>query len=862
MPPGEAVPGWRVVLQQQSTASHHRWVTRASGPLARDRSTAVFELAWAASRLRAARTIILRVEVLSGRRLVVQSGVRRVTVRPLVSVNAVVRHGTVELPGRVVMSTTGDPSATQTVVLAPGAHTPPVGGVLLADPSAAAPEGVLGVVTSSHRLAGGTAVLRTRPAALSEAFSAFSATLGGTLAELSSPQGTGARVADTATFTCDGHGAITHTFAVSLSDFDVSGQLEATAIAPFIELSVWAAPRVTIAVTASGSTHCESHFKPITRQLRGPLFISLQPIVTLDADGSVTMTYTWHPFFLYQFSRGQHNDHDTREFFNHGTPTLSAQVHAKAQVELAVDLSVAKRVGIGGSLGPHVDATATAHLIPPPGQACLNATAAVHYGLYVFADVFVKRWTFDLASGDFLKRTIFDGCTTPGVGREEPPKGGGEEHSGGGAGGGGEGGTTKGGSVTLSGVGETPCALRSDGNIACWGSNQFGQLGDGSSVGPETCFGNPCSRTPVAVTGITNATRISSGGAAACAVLADGTIDCWGSNLRGGLGDGTTTNSPTPVKVLTITDATAISTNGYTACALLSTGGIQCWGDNGYGQLGDGSTTNSAVPVTVKGITTAAAIFVDSNQTCALLTGGSVECWGNNEVGQLGDGTTTSSALPVTVSGVTTATTFSNGGESPCVLLIGGSIECWGAGFSGQLGDGSPPSYSATPVTVAGVTTATAISQAGEDACALLLDGSIKCWGANNHSQLGTGTAASPETCFGSPCSTIPVTVAGITTATAIDALGACARLSSGVVMCWGYNEYGQLGDGSKEDAPTPQLAEGITTAAAIGAGGAETCAVLSDGSIDCWGRNEQGELGTGSSALASPTPAKVPGFP
>jgi len=80
--------------------------------------------------------------------------------------------------------------------------------------------------------------------------------------------------------------------------------------------------------------------------------------------------------------------------------------------------------------------------------------------------------------------------------------------------------------------------------------------------------------------------------------------------------------------------------------------------------------------------------------------------------------------------------------------------------------------------------------------------------------------------------------------------------------MCWGYNEYGQLGDGSKEDASTPQPAEGITTAAAIGAGGFETCALLSDGSIDCWGRNEQGELGTGSSALASPTPAKVPGFP
>jgi hypothetical protein len=442
IPQGEATPGWRVVLQQQSSASHRRWVTRASGPLTGEQSTAVFELSWAASRPRAARTIILRVGVLSGRRMIAQSGARRVTVRPLVSVNAVVRHGTVELPGRLVVSTTGDPSATQTVVLARGAPAPPVGGVLLADPSATAPEGVLGVVTGSHRLAGGATEFTTRPAALSEAFRTFSASLGGTLAELSSPRGTGARAADTATLTCDSHGAITHTFEVSLSDFDVAGQLEATVIAPFIELSVWAAPRVTIAVTASGSTHCVSHFKPITRQLRGPLFISLTPTVRLDADGSVTMTYTWRPFFLYQFSRGQHNDHDTREFFNHGTPTLSAQVHAKAQVELAVELSVAKRIGLGGSLGPHVDATATARFAPPPPQACLDATAAVHYGLYAFADVFVKHWTFDLATGDFLKRTIFDGCTPTGVGQEEPPKGGGEEHAGGGGGVGGGGGST------------------------------------------------------------------------------------------------------------------------------------------------------------------------------------------------------------------------------------------------------------------------------------------------------------------------------------------------------------------------------------------------------------------------------------
>ncbi len=685
------------------------------------------------------------------------------------------------------MSTTGDPSATQTVGLARGAPAPPIGGVLLVDPSAAAPEGVLGVVTSSHRLADGTAVLTTRPAALSEAFSAFSASFGGTLAELSSPRGTGARAADAATFTCDSHGTITHTFDVSLSDFDVSGQLEATVIAPFIELSVWAAPRVTLAVTASGSTHCESHFKPITRQLRGPLFISLQPTVTLDADGSVTMTYTWHPFFLYQFSRGQHNDHDTRELINRGTPALSAQVHAKAQVELAVELSVAKRVGIGGSLGPHVDATATARLIPPPAQACLDATAAVHYGLYVFADVFVRHWTFDLATGDFLKRTIFDGCTTTGVGQEEPPKGGGEEHPGGGGGvGGGGGGGSAGVAGPLSGRGSHTCVVVTGGTVKCWGRNDAGQLGDGTETTRPT---------PVAVSGVATAKAIAAGYYHTCALLLAGVIDCWGDNTAGELGDGTETRRLTPVAVSGITNATAIAAGYAHTCALLASGGVDCWGANSSGQLGDGTETTRVTPVAVSGITTAVAVSAGAFHTCALLANGRVMCWGDNFWGDLGDGTNTERVTPVLVTGITNATAISVGYEHTCALLASGGVDCWGGNQSGEVGNGEE-TKAFTPVSALGITTAVAVSAGDYNSCAVLSTGSIECWGDNQWGQIGDGT----ESAFVDQTS--PTAVLGISNATSVSSGSGdtCALLSGGSVDCWGSNHLGALGQGTETE--------------------------------------------------------------
>ena len=126
-------------------------------------------------------------------------------------------------------------------------------------------------------------------------------------------------------------------------------------------------------------------------------------------------------------------------------------------------------------------------------------------------------------------------------------------------------------------------------------------------------------------------------------------------------------------------------------CALLSNGTVQCWGSNGRGQLGDGTTTQSTTPVTVSGITNATAIAAGAGHSCAVLATGTVQCWGWNSYGQLGNGTTTDSPTPtpVTVSGITNATAISAGGIYTCAMLASGTVQCWGFKGSGQLGDGS-----------------------------------------------------------------------------------------------------------------------------------------------------------------------------
>lgn len=197
--------------------------------------------------------------------------------------------------------------------------------------------------------------------------------------------------------------------------------------------------------------------------------------------------------------------------------------------------------------------------------------------------------------------------------------------------------------------GDFACALLASGHVDCWGWNAYGELGDGTTEQSDV---------PVAVSGITNAIGIAAGAGNACALLSGGTVACWGDNDTGSLGNGTFTGpqtcsgfpcSTTPVAVTGIGNATDIAVGYGSACALRTSGSIACWGRNEHGELGDGSTAASDVPVGVAGISTAGQVTVGEEYGCALLPGGRADCWGDNDSGQLGNGDTTGSDVPVAV---------------------------------------------------------------------------------------------------------------------------------------------------------------------------------------------------------------------
>jgi len=263
-----------------------------------------------------------------------------------------------------------------------------------------------------------------------------------------------------------------------------------------------------------------------------------------------------------------------------------------------------------------------------------------------------------------------------------------------------------------------------------------------------------------------------------CALLSTGAAICWGSNLNGQLGDGTTANRLTPTEVIGLSsDVTAISGGREHTCALLATGAVTCWGDNTDGQLGDGTTANRLTPTAVTGLDSdVTAITAGHNHTCALLATDAVHCWGYNGYGQLGDGTTANRLTPTAVTGLDIGVTAISASRfHTCALLATGALTCWGWNGYGQLGDGTTANR-LTPTAVTGLSSdVTAITAETFHTCALLATGAVRCWGYNGYGQLGdnsTANRATPtavtglDSGVGATTTTTTTTVAPSTTAT------------------------------------------------------------------------------------------------
>jgi alpha-tubulin suppressor-like RCC1 family protein len=364
-------------------------------------------------------------------------------------------------------------------------------------------------------------------------------------------------------------------------------------------------------------------------------------------------------------------------------------------------------------------------------------------------------------------------------------------------------------------------------------------------------------------------TGLVPGGFHACAIDASGVLYCWGFNRDGELGDGSTTHASSPVQLAGGIVFSQVAAGPEHSCALTSSGSAYCWGRNDTGQLGDGTFINRSVPTPVLTALTFISIAAGLSHTCALTSGGLAYCWGANDLGQLGDGgIAVQQTTPAPVAGGLTFTMIRVGYNFTCGLETSTHARCWGSNASGQIGNGAGGATMSdrvtTPTPVSGNRPYTQLDAGGSHACGVSKK-TLYCWGWNYFGQVGSN---STEICrVDQPCMRNPTQLpanSGFSqknvTSVSTGSSHSCALLSTGDAYCWGFNAFGQLGNGTFTSTTTPVHTSGTALLKSIHAGGAFTCGVGLDNVGYCWGSNMYGKLGLGDN-VHRPNPTPVPGL-
>lgn len=396
--------------------------------------------------------------------------------------------------------------------------------------------------------------------------------------------------------------------------------------------------------------------------------------------------------------------------------------------------------------------------------------------------------------------------------------------------------------ASLSSGGHHTCAIGGNGQLRCWGANFDGQLGIGSNSGSKANLGDDEAITSVPAVDLgpgRTAVAVSAGGQHTCAILDTGAVKCWGFNVHGQLGidtDGSDAGDNESVASLPSVDlgagrtARAISAGGNHSCALLDNGRVRCWGANTNGQLGLGTTTTigddespaSVDPVYFGPNRTAVAVATGSDHSCALLDTAQVRCWGKAADGQLGLGDTVDlgdnealiGRFPIHFGAGRTVRALSAAENVTCVVLDTGQVRCFGRSNVGSLGTGSTEPLgddedvaSIAPVFLGINRTAVGVVAGPVNSCALLDDGSLRCWGNDQHGQLviaGNEDIGDDEPTV---LPNIPLGPGRTVLAASTGGLGwICAVLDTAQLQCWGRNLTGQLGHGNTENLGDDEL--------------------------------------------------------
>lgn len=381
------------------------------------------------------------------------------------------------------------------------------------------------------------------------------------------------------------------------------------------------------------------------------------------------------------------------------------------------------------------------------------------------------------------------------------------------------------------------CAVRTNGTVWCWGDDSSGQLGDGT-----TGDSNGLRTSPVQVRRgsgtLRGVTKIAAGSSHTCAVRGNGTVWCWGDASEGQLGNDVAEPGAHRTKAVQVqrvggdhlTGVQHIAAGGEHTCALRINGSVYCWGWARHGQLGNGTTGagmgnvwSGAVRVRQGSVFlgNVVAIAAGAQHSCAVKRDGSAWCWGDGSFGQLGDGEsgtghqrTKATRVERGTGFLTRATGIAAGGFHTCVRRADTSAWCWGYGQNGQLGDGttgSPTTHLRTkPVQVlrgsADLAKVTGIGAGSYYTCARRSDGSAWCWGDARYGQLGDGTTGDGTNHHRLRAVRVRRSTG---TFTGVRKLAGgvghtCALRTDRSVWCWGLNEHGQLGGGSRDTDPHP----------------------------------------------------------
>ena len=413
--------------------------------------------------------------------------------------------------------------------------------------------------------------------------------------------------------------------------------------------------------------------------------------------------------------------------------------------------------------------------------------------------------------------------------------------------------------------------------IRCWGYDLYGQLGRGNNAQPLY--------VPVPVVGLEpggaqHVVDLSAGGNHACAALANGSVRCWGQNSEGQLGQTSTgpdDRRDQPAAAVTgITSATAVAAGGHHTCAKVAEG-LKCWGQDLFGELGRGADQRVRSPLAINNTGGAAQVDAGLAHTCAVVNN-TVRCWGLNNFGQLGEaafyGVSFSTPIPPDGLGSNVSVTAVTAGafHSCAVVALGQQDKgvCWGLASDGQHGAGNSGDFAHgdwhQPMdSLNGAIRIASMSAGDFHTCAITgpnnsVNG-LRCAGFGTSGQLGKIPFQS-QTAFDYATGFAPDPSVEITSL-AIGANHGCAivddNFGDGQLYCWGKNDYGQVGNGSKlnQGVPVQIFSSGVFS---VAAGARHTCAVMTDGSVKCWGDNRSGQLGLGDpSMLEALQPTTLP---